>query len=173
LRTPVKTVDAFSSIAEKSLLTSPCGINDQSMSVRLFFKCENLQQTGSFKYRGAYNFLLRVNKQSLRRGIVTYSTGMSLCCGSASSSTRLIEFSGNHAIALCHAVNAVSQKVGFAIPVRVIMSKNASRTKVDKVKSKGGRVTLHGGTLAECARRAEEVARDHGSTLISTSGHPL
>lgn len=47
------------------------GAND-----RLFFKCENQQTTGSFKYRGAMNSLLAAEDRNLSKGVVTYSTGM-------------------------------------------------------------------------------------------------
>ncbi|EFE42959.1 hypothetical protein TRV_02324 [Trichophyton verrucosum HKI 0517] len=43
--------------------------------INVFFKCENLQKTGSFKFRGASHFLARQNDQELRNGLVTYSTG--------------------------------------------------------------------------------------------------
>ncbi|EFE36348.1 uncharacterized protein ARB_05287 [Trichophyton benhamiae CBS 112371] len=43
--------------------------------INVFFKCENLQKTGSFKFRGASHFLARQNDQALRNGLVTYSTG--------------------------------------------------------------------------------------------------
>lgn len=43
--------------------------------VELFFKCENLQKAGSFKFRGAYHFLSQLSEKALRAGIVSYSTG--------------------------------------------------------------------------------------------------
>lgn len=43
--------------------------------LELFFKCENLQKAGSFKYRGAYHFLSQLSEKALRAGIVSYSTG--------------------------------------------------------------------------------------------------
>lgn len=44
--------------------------------VTIILKCENLQLSGSFKYRGALNKLLRMSPEQLDRGLVTYSTGM-------------------------------------------------------------------------------------------------
>jgi threonine dehydratase len=41
----------------------------------LFFKCENLQKAGSFKFRGAYHFLSQLSEKALRAGVVSYSTG--------------------------------------------------------------------------------------------------
>src|ERR1700694_5945502 len=42
---------------------------------QLFFKCENLQRAGAFKFRGAYNALSRLNADERRRGVVTFSSG--------------------------------------------------------------------------------------------------
>ena len=41
----------------------------------MFFKCENLQRAGAFKFRGAYNALSRLNADERRRGVVTFSSG--------------------------------------------------------------------------------------------------
>lgn len=43
--------------------------------LELFFKCENVQKAGSFKFRGAYHFLSQLSEKALRAGIVSYSTG--------------------------------------------------------------------------------------------------
>jgi threonine dehydratase len=43
--------------------------------LELFFKCENLQKAGSFKFRGAYHFLSQLSEKALRAGIISYSTG--------------------------------------------------------------------------------------------------
>src|SRR6185312_16992002 len=58
-RTPVMTSDAFDAAAGK----------------RVLFKCENLQRGGAFKIRGAANLILSLPAESLKRGIVTYSSG--------------------------------------------------------------------------------------------------
>lgn len=47
----------------------------QNGKIRLYFKCENLQQTGSFKYRGASHFIARLQDDQLAKGVVAYSTG--------------------------------------------------------------------------------------------------
>src|SRR4030095_8568752 len=48
---------------------------DARAGARLFFKCENLQRAGAFKFRGAYNALSRLNPDESRRGVVTFSSG--------------------------------------------------------------------------------------------------
>src|SRR6202521_3728158 len=48
---------------------------DRMTGARLFFKCENLQKTGSFKIRGAANAIFSLSEDEARRGIVTHSSG--------------------------------------------------------------------------------------------------
>ena len=48
---------------------------DALVGAHVFFKCENLQRAGAFKFRGAYNALARLTAAQQRRGIVTYSSG--------------------------------------------------------------------------------------------------
>src|SRR5256885_12918425 len=48
---------------------------NQRTGAALFFKCENLQRAGAFKFRGAYNALSRLSPDERRRGIVTFSSG--------------------------------------------------------------------------------------------------
>src|SRR2546430_17402105 len=48
---------------------------DERTGARVFFKCENLQRMGAFKFRGAYNALLRLSPAERARGVVTYSSG--------------------------------------------------------------------------------------------------
>ena len=48
---------------------------DERTGARVFFKCENLQRAGAFKFRSAYNALSRLSPDERRRGIVTFSSG--------------------------------------------------------------------------------------------------
>src|SRR3954463_5544020 len=48
---------------------------DELTGARVFFKCENLQRAGAFKFRGAYNALARLDPAQQRRGVVAYSSG--------------------------------------------------------------------------------------------------
>ena len=47
---------------------------DERTGARVFFKCENLQRMGAFKFRGAYNALSNLNPDQRRRGVVAYSS---------------------------------------------------------------------------------------------------
>src|SRR5258706_5527200 len=60
--------------AHKTPVATSRTINAQT-GAQLFFKCENLQRAGAFKFRGAYNALSRLDADQRRRGVVTFSSG--------------------------------------------------------------------------------------------------
>lgn len=73
-KTPIRTSLHLSYIASFNARRSKGNLNSQS-GIELFFKLENLQNTGSFKFRGASHFLARLEDHELLNGVVTYSTG--------------------------------------------------------------------------------------------------
>src|SRR5215471_20874314 len=90
---------------------------DALAGARLFFKCENLQKTGSFKIRGATNAIFSLTEEEARRGVVTHS-------------------SGNHAAAAACAAG------WRGIPAWIVMPKNAPKVKCRAVESYGGKITF-------------------------------
>lgn len=71
--TPMKTSTHLNRLATVNARQTH---GDSSMpAIQLFLKCENLQKTGSFKYRGATHFLAKLQDQELANGVVAYSTG--------------------------------------------------------------------------------------------------
>ena len=84
----------------------------------LFFKCENLQRAGAFKFRGAYNALSRLGADERRRGVVTFS-------------------SGNHA----QAIALAGQVLG--IPRVIVMPSDAPAVKRMATEGYGGDVVLY------------------------------
>ncbi|MFI5126354.1 MAG: pyridoxal-phosphate dependent enzyme, partial [Candidatus Acidiferrales bacterium] len=89
---------------------------DHMTGAHLFFKCENLQKTGSFKFRGATNAVLSLTDEEAKRGVVTVS-------------------SGNHAAA----ISLAARRRG--IPAWIVMPGAAPRAKRQAVESYGGHVT--------------------------------
>src|SRR5246127_870610 len=89
---------------------------DEIAGARLFFKCENLQKTGSFKIRGASNAVFSLTDQEARRGVVAPS-------------------SGNHAAALAQAAR------WRGIPAYIVMPSNSSAAKKRAVQAYGGKIT--------------------------------
>lgn len=101
--------------------------------------------------------------------MITYSIGSDI---DADVLSRPDELLGNHAIALTQAARALSEVKGFHIPVEVLMSWTASPDKIELIESFGGKATLHGPTLTECALLAESIEQETGATLVPPSGHP-
>lgn len=124
-----------------------CATLDRLAGRGLFLKCENLQKSGSFKFRGACNAVFRLPLETATRGVVTHS-------------------SGNHAQAL-----ALAAKLR-GIPAHVVMPSNASPVKRRAVEGYGGRVISCEPTLPARERKAETVLAETGGTMIPPYNHP-
>ncbi len=124
-----------------------CDSLNQSCGYELFFKCENFQKTGSFKFRGAITAVSRLSDEEKECGVVTHS-------------------SGNHAAALTKAAAL------HGIKANVVMPKNSSKIKIAAVKEYGGDVTLCEPTLASRESTAEAIQKETGATLIPPFNHP-
>jgi threonine dehydratase len=99
---------------------------DALTGARLYFKCENLQRTGAFKFRGASNAVLSLSADSRSRGFITHS-------------------SGNHGAALALAATLAGSKA------TVVMPENATRVKIAAVRAYGGEIQF-----CESTQRARE-----------------
>ena len=118
-----------------------CHALDEMVGARLFFKCENFQKVGAFKFRGACNAIFSLPSEEASRGVVTHS-------------------SGNHAAALALA----ARKRG--ISARIVMPSNAPPVKIDAVKNYGGMITFCEPTLASREGTAAQVIEETGATMI-------
>jgi len=107
----------------------------------VWLKPEMLQRGGAFKFRGAYNFLSRLDPAERARGVVAPS-------------------SGNHAQAV-----ALSAKL-FGVPATVVMPTTVTAAKRSGAERLGARIELAGTTTAHRLARAEELVRDEGLTLV-------
>lgn len=110
-------------------------------------KLESMQRTGSFKFRGATNFVRSIPDADLARGVVA-------------------ESSGNHALALAVAAAARGMRA------HVVMPENASPSKRAAVERAGARVVTSGNLGTERRAMAEEVRRATGATLVPPFDHP-
>lgn len=113
----------------------------------LFFKCENFQKVGAFKFRGASNAVARLPQDVAQRGVVTHS-------------------SGNHAQAL-----ALAAKMR-GIPASLVIPRNAPAVKRRAVEGYGGRVISCEPTLEARESTAENVLAETKGTLIPPFNHP-
>lgn len=113
----------------------------------LFAKAENLQRTGSFKLRGASNFVARMDPAVRARGVVTHS-------------------SGNHAQGVaCAAALA-------GIPATVVIPEDGSELKVRRTKGWGAEVVRSKNDKASREGTAERLAEEKGATLLPPYDHP-
>lgn len=124
-----------------------CETLDRLAGRALFFKCENLQKVGAFKYRGATNAVRKLSDAGAARGVVTHS-------------------SGNHAQAL-----ALAARLRGA-PAHIVMPRTAPAVKRAAVEGYGGHITLCEPTLEARERAAAEIVARTGATLIPPFDHP-
>ncbi len=114
---------------------------DRITGARLYFKCENFQRAGAFKYRGATNAIRLLPKGQREQGVTTHS-------------------SGNHAGALALAA------MRNGIPAYVVMPSTAPRVKVAAVEEYGARITFCEPTLQARETTLQQVQEATGASFI-------
>jgi len=120
---------------------------DAIANASLFFKCENFQRMGAFKFRGAYNAIARFTEEQRRAGVLTYS-------------------SGNHAQAI-----ALSARLA-GIRAAIIMPNDAPALKVAATKEYGGEVIFYDRYTENREEIGRRLAQERGMTLIPPYDHP-
>ena len=118
-----------------------CAALDRMSGSQLFFKCENLQKTGSFKIRGATNAIFSLSEEEAHRGVVTHS-------------------SGNHAAAVACA------SAWRGIPASIVMPKNAPRVKCRAVESYGGEITFCEPNVTARTETAARIQAETGRVMV-------
>ncbi|QRG77201.1 threo-3-hydroxy-L-aspartate ammonia-lyase [Citrobacter sp. R56] len=121
-------------------------VND-AFSAEVFFKCENYQRMGAFKFRGAMNALSQFTPQQRAAGVVTFS-------------------SGNHAQAIALAAKLLN------IPATIVMPHDAPAAKVAATKGYGGNVVVYNRYTEDREQIGRDLATKHGLTLIPPYDHP-
>jgi threonine dehydratase len=120
---------------------------DERTGATVFFKCENLQRIGAFKFRGAYNAMSQLSAGEHARGVLAYS-------------------SGNHA----QAVALAGRMLG--IRVTIVMPADASAVKLEATRGYGAEVVLYDKHKEVREEVAERVARERGLAMIPPFNHP-
>ncbi|HEY6239333.1 MAG TPA: threo-3-hydroxy-L-aspartate ammonia-lyase [Burkholderiales bacterium] len=120
---------------------------DERTGARVFFKCENLQRIGAFKFRGAYNAMSQLSPEERNRGVLAYS-------------------SGNHAQAV-----ALAGRV-LGIRVVIVMPADAPAVKIEATRGYGAEIVLYDKHKEVREEVAERVARERGLTMIPPFDHP-
>ncbi|WP_186053640.1 threo-3-hydroxy-L-aspartate ammonia-lyase [Burkholderia gladioli] len=119
---------------------------DEELGAQVFFKCENLQRMGAFKFRGAFNALSRFSEAQRKHGVVTFS-------------------SGNHAQAV-----ALSARL-LGMPATIVMPHDAPAAKVAATRGYGGRVVIYDRYRDDREQIGRELAEKEGLTLIPPYDH--
>jgi len=120
---------------------------DAQIGASIYVKCENLQRTGSFKFRGAYHALSRLSETARRNGVITYS-------------------SGNHAQALA----AAGRLLG--ITVTVVMPIDAPAVKRAATAGYGAEIVSYDPAREQRETIGRRLAQERGCTLIPPYDHP-
>ena len=120
---------------------------DARTGASVFFKCENLQRTGAFKFRGAYNALAQLPPEARAQGVLAYS-------------------SGNHA----QAVALAGRLLG--VPATIVMPQDAPRVKLEATRGYGAEVVSYDAKTTDRETFAAKLARERGLALIPPYDHP-
>ena len=116
----------------------------QMVGNEIYIKKENLQLTGSFKIRGAFNKIASLSEEEKQKGVIAASAG-------------------NHAQGVAYSANY------FSIPAVIVMPEATPLMKVQGVKNYGGEVVLYGNNYDEAYSKAIELAKEKEMTFI----HPF
>jgi threonine dehydratase len=119
---------------------------DALIGAKLYFKCENLQRMGAFKFRGAYNALSQLTPEERKRGVIAFS-------------------SGNHAQAV-----ALAGKL-LGIKTLIVMPENAPRVKLEATRGYGAEIVTYRKD-EERETVAARLAKERGMVTIPPFNHP-
>lgn len=124
-----------------------CRTLDQRVGASVFLKCENLQRVGSFKFRGAYNAIARLDHDARQRGVIAFS-------------------SGNHAQAVALAASMIGS------PSIVVMPEDTPALKLTATRQYGAEVVTFNRYTDDRFDITDRLATHHGFTVIPPYDHP-
>jgi threonine dehydratase len=131
-------------VVHTPLISSP--VLDAEVGGRVLLKAENLQRTGSFKIRGAYNMLSQLTPEQARNGAVAYS-------------------SGNHA----QAVAAAGTMLG--IETTIVMPEDTPKIKIENTRRLGGNTVLYDRYTQDREAIARQIAEEKGAVVVPPYNH--
>ncbi|MGJ7528587.1 threo-3-hydroxy-L-aspartate ammonia-lyase [Variovorax sp. GB1P17] len=120
---------------------------DERWGAQFFFKCENFQRMGAFKFRGAFNALSKFDATQRKGGVIAFS-------------------SGNHAQAI-----ALSARL-LSMPAVIVMPNDAPSAKVAATKGYGAEVVLYDRFTEDREALTKRLAQERGMTMIPPYDHP-
>lgn len=120
---------------------------DEEFGANVFFKCENLQRTGAFKFRGAFNALSRLDDAQRKAGVIAFS-------------------SGNHAQAVALAARLLG------MPATIVMPDDAPVSKIAATRGYGGKIVFYDRYSGDRDAICRELSEREGLALIPPFDHP-
>ena len=120
---------------------------DEITGKQIFFKCENFQKIGAFKFRGGWNTISSLSSEEAKWGVCTHS-------------------SGNHAQAVAYAA------MKHNIPAYIVMPKNAPKVKIQAVEGYKAKVELCEPTLKARKETLERIAKKTGAYVVHPFNEP-
>ncbi len=135
--------DRIKNYVNKTPVMTSTTLNDQ-LDCKCFFKCENFQKIGAFKFRGALNTVLQLSDEAKEKGVITHS-------------------SGNHAQALALAAKIVG------IKAVIVMPENAPTVKVNATKGYGAEIVVCGSKPGDREEAVKPLIEKYNYTLVHPS----
>ncbi|VFR93555.1 Threonine dehydratase, catabolic [plant metagenome] len=132
-------------VAHRTPVLTSTTLNER-LGAQVYFKCENFQRMGAFKFRGAYNAIAQLTPAQRRAGVVTYS-------------------SGNHAQA-----TALSARL-LGAPAVILMPHDSARAKVDATRGYGAEIIVYNRYQDDRETLGRELAEQRGLTMIPPYDH--
>jgi threonine dehydratase len=133
-------------VAHRTPVLTSSSLNKR-YGAEFFFKCENFQRMGAFKFRGGYNALVSIPVAERAAGVVAYS-------------------SGNHAQAI-----ALSAQM-LAMPAVIVMPEDAPALKLAATRGYGAEVVLYNRYTQDRSEISLSIAKERGARLIPPYDHP-
>ena len=137
--------DRLRGVAHRTPVLTSRTANERS-GAQLFFKCENLQRMGAFKFRGAYNAIAQFTPEQKAAGVITFS-------------------SGNHAQAIALSANLLGVKSVIVMPY------DAPAVKVEATRGYGGEIVFYDRYTEDREALGQRLAAERGLTLIPPYDH--
>ncbi len=141
-----QAAEMLSAVAHRTPVLVSRSLNER-LGAQLFFKCENMQRVGAFKFRGGYNAVARLSAEQRKAGVVAFS-------------------SGNHAQAVALAAKLLGVSATIVMPLDAPASKKAA------TEGYGARVVGYNRLTQDREAVARELVEREGRTLIPPFDHP-
>jgi threonine dehydratase len=145
-RDVVAAAEAIAGVARRTPVLESRLVNEQ-LGAQVYFKCENFQRAGAFKFRGAYNALNRLDAAQRKRGAIAFS-------------------SGNHA----QAVALASRLLGM--PAVIVMPADAPASKLAATREYGAGIIPYDRNTGDREAIARRLLEERGGTLVPPFDHP-